>query len=252
MMPLWGDEEISPSLRLLRPTMTIVNCEVKLDIREFISYEKARGDCYRLLSACFYTPKKELFIQDGLLKNLTGLLKQTCPGAAVFSVKMEKAAQRYSNEDLLVEYAKLFVGPYELIAPPYGSVYLDNERRVMGDSTMEVIKMYQESGLSMDKDFKELPDHIAAELEFMYYLIYKETEALEESEIDAALSYLKTQELFLNRFLGRWISPFCEKMKEGTDNEFYAALASCASSFVMNSQLPDDITESIKEKGMRV
>ncbi len=42
------------------------------------------------------------------------------------------------------------------ITPNNGSVYLDEGRRVMGDSTMEVIKMYRDEGLSIDEDFKEL------------------------------------------------------------------------------------------------
>ena len=145
---------------------------------------------------------------------------------------MEETIQKYSNEDLAVEYARLFVGPYELKAPPYGSVYLDGERRVMGNSTMEVIRLYEEAGLVMDKDFKELPDHIAVELEFMYYLIYKEVEALEKSEREKALAFGGIRNHFFNRFLSPWIPPFCEKIKETTDNNFYIALADCLSTFV--------------------
>jgi TorA maturation chaperone TorD len=145
---------------------------------------------------------------------------------------MEETIRKYSNEDLAVEYARLFVGPYELKAPPYGSVYLDGERRVMGNSTMEVIKLHEEAGLVMDKDFKELPDHIAVELEFMYYLIYKEMEALEKLEKDKALAFGEIRNHFFNRFLSPWIPPFCEKIKETTDNNFYIALADCLSIFI--------------------
>ncbi|MDP3016975.1 MAG: molecular chaperone TorD family protein [Deltaproteobacteria bacterium] len=143
-----------------------------MDINEFILFERKRGDCYKLLSACFYLPKKEIYLEEKVFEALTLLLNTLCPDAAIFSAAMEETIQKYSNEDLAVEYARLFVGPYELKAPPYGSVYLGGARRVMGNSTMGVIKLYEETGLVMDKDFKELPDHIAVELEFMYYLIY--------------------------------------------------------------------------------
>ena len=203
-----------------------------MDINEFILRKKMRGDCFRLLSACFYPPKKELYLKECLFQNLTTALSQVCPEALMSSTKMEEAFLHDSGEDLAVEYARLFVGPYELMAPPYGSVYLDHERRVMGDSTMEVIKIYKEAGLSIDQDFKELPDHIAVELEFMYYLIYQEAEALEKGQSDKALALRETQGLFLNRFLKPWVPNLCDRIKASTENEFYNCLANCVLVFV--------------------
>jgi len=220
-------------------------------IGDFIPKEKRRGDCYRLLSACFYQPQKEAFIQEELFKNLVGLLGQTSLDAAAHAAVMEKAFLKYSEEDLLVAYAKLFVGPNELLAPPYGSVYLDGEKTVMGDSTMEVIKMYEEQGLSMDGEFRNLPDHVTVELEFMYYLIFKEVEALEKSQWDAALDLIKTQEFFLDNFLQRWVNPFCDKIKQGTDNEFYTSLADCVSVFIGNARPGDDIPEELSAKAVQ-
>ena len=205
-----------------------------MDINESILFERKRGDCYKLLSACFYLPKKEIYLEEKVFEGLTLLLNTLCPDAAIFSAAMEETIQKYSNEDLAIEYARLFVGPYELKAPPYGSVYLDGGRRVMGDSTMEVVRIYEKAGLAMDKDFKELPDHIAVELEFMYYLIYKEAEALEKSEKEKALAFGETRLRFFNRFLSPWIPPFCEKIKEATDNQFYIGLADCLSTFITN------------------
>lgn len=217
----------------------------------FILREKARGDCYRLLSACFYQLQKEAFIQEEFFKNLAVILKDVSPDAAAHVPAMEKAFLKYSEEELLVAYAKLFVGPNELVAPPYGSVYLDRDRRVMGDSTMEVIKMYEEQGLSMDSEFRNLPDHITVELEFMYYLIFKEVEVLEKSETDKALNFIKTQGLFLDKFLKKWVGPFCDKIKEGADNEFYTSLADCVSIFVGNARLGDDILEELSAKAVQ-
>jgi TorA maturation chaperone TorD len=228
--------------------MAILKQEVKVDIKELLIDERIRGDCYRLLSACFYQPDKTLFMQENLLRNLTEGLKRICPPASLFTEKMEEHFAGYSNEDLLIDYAKLFVGPNELIAPPYGSVYLEKERRVMGDSTLKTIELYREAGLAISDDFKELPDHITVELEFMYYLIFKEVEAIEKSDLDSALHFIKMQEIFLNRFLGQWIIPFCEKIKEGTENEFYRSLADCVSTFVKNSYPGDNIPEELRMK----
>lgn len=202
------------------------------------------SDCYRFLSACFCQPQKNLFREERLLNRLTTNLQQSSPGAALFSALMEESIRNYSDEKLAVEYARLFLGPFEIKAPPYGSLYLDGERRVMGDSTMEVIRFYEEAGLSGDKDCMDLPDHIAIELEFVSYLIFKETEALGKSDFVTALDMVSRQEQFLDKFLGRWIEPFCEKIKESTENGFYTALADCASTFVKSSN-PAHMREAI-------
>lgn len=223
-----------------------------MDIKEFIINEKVRGDCYRFLSACFYYPKKEIFIQEGLFENLTGAFKKVCPDAAIFSGKMAETILNYTNEELLIDYSNLFVGPYELKAPPYGSVYLDSERRVMGNSTMETLKIYQEKGLNIDNDFREMPDHIAVELEFMYYLTYSEAEALEKNEAGTALDFLRTQEIFLNKFLGQWAPIFCKKIIEGTDNKFYSALAGCLLTYLSACNLPENIQALAGEINQKV
>ena len=93
------------------------------------------------------------------------------------------------------------MGPYRLLAPPYGSVYLEKNRRVMGDSTMDAKKRYQEAGLKLT--LKEAPDHVAIEMEFMYYLIYREIEAfINTNESDIALD-LTNQNDFLQNNLGK-------------------------------------------------
>ena len=203
-----------------------------MDIDEFISCERKRGDSYRLLSACFYPPKKELYIEENLFENLSMLLKTVAQDAVIFSTEMGKVIQNYSDEDLAVEYAKLFMGPYEIKAAPYGSVYLDQGRRVMGNSTMEVIKIYQEEGLSMDQEFKELPDHIAVELEFMNYIIYKEIDAYAKSKIEDVRKGLQNQEIFMRKFLWTWVPDFTKAIIENSNNHFYTNLAKCTEAFI--------------------
>ncbi|MBI4849476.1 MAG: molecular chaperone TorD family protein [Nitrospirae bacterium] len=206
-----------------------------MNINQITTHESIKGDCYRLLAACFYQPQKEIFIDEGLLKNLTSSLQQVCPEAAVFSSEMEKTILNYSDEELAVEYAKLFVGPMEMIAPPYGSMYLDGGKTIMGDSTMGVIRMYQEEGLARGSEFKDLPDHIAVELEFMYYLTFKGMKAQEETDDKASSEFIVKQNIFLNRFLRSWVPQFCDRIKQGTDNNFYKALAGCLYTFIKDN-----------------
>lgn len=204
-----------------------------------------RCDSYRLLATCFYEPQLDTF-GNGLLQDLEESLKLICPVAADHAETMIKMLQEYSEEQLLVDYARLFVGPLDLLAAPYGSVYLEREGRLMGDSTMAAADFYRSRGLVMDTDFREVPDHIAAELEFMYYLVYKEIEALEASDTAAASAALESQNLFMNIFLQPWIDKFSGRIAEGAETGFYRALAGCLSSFIYNSDIYDSRPDALR------
>ncbi len=193
--------------------------------------KRYRADVYRYLSACFCLPQKELFAQENLIGRLKVALKEMCSDSVCFATEMEKAFQESQEEDLRVEYARLFVGPYELQAPPYGSVYLDGERKLMGPSTLEVVKLYEKAGLVIDQDLKELPDHIALELEFMSYLLSREAESLDQPDQKLAAQFRDLTTHFFEKYLNPWIFPFCQKIKEGSEHPFYIALANCLSTF---------------------
>ncbi len=192
--------------------------------------KQMRADCYKLFAACFCEPEKVLFKEETVLENLEKLLEKVCPTAVKYSQTMNDFFEQAESEALAIEYAALFLGPFELKAPPYASVYLENQRKVMGESTMETLRLYQEAGLKQDSN--EPADHISIELEFLYYLISSELEAdLEENQSQADF-FLAQQRKFLNQYLGRWIYPFCESIKKETKAGYYHSLADCVASFI--------------------
>lgn len=207
-----------------------------MDIEQIIEFERARRDCWKLLAACFYQPQKAVFLEESLYDSLNAVLTRVCPEAARFSEKMAATVRQHTDEDLLVEHARLFVGPHELLAPPYGSVYLEEGRRVMGESTARVMEFYQTEGLSLDRHFADLPDHIAAELEFMYYLAHHEVEALEKNDLDKVVYFMGRQDAFLPMFLDGWVVSFCDRIKEVTNSGYYHALADCLSVFISKTE----------------
>ena len=100
----------------------------------------------------------------------------------------------------------------------------------MGDSTMEVQRMYRQAGLSLTS--KEVPDHIALELEFASYLTGK-IEQLQYQDSDAAgeeMTELYTY--FLHHHLGRWVPEFCQRVRSGSENGFYRSLATALETFI--------------------
>ncbi len=189
--------------------------------RAELSQKEYRRDSYKLLSECYYLPDKEL------LGNLSSL--DTKKGQ-VFSILAKHRPGISDIDSLTVDYSKLFVGPYELLAPPYGSVYLEDKSRVMGDSTVDVNKRYAEEGL--DICVKEAPDHIAMELEFMYFLIFREVEAVKISDSRAAAGYQEKQKAFLETHLGIWVSEFAYNVEANAQTTFYKHLARITRSFI--------------------
>lgn len=111
---------------------------------------------------------------------------------------------------------------------------------------MKVIGMYRNQGLSGSADVRELPDHVAVELEFMSSLVFEEIKAMGKSDLRAAVEAVEKQERFSGEFLRRWIPPFCERIKENTENGFYTALAQCASTFI-GSCRPADLHDAAGE-----
>jgi TorA maturation chaperone TorD len=189
-----------------------------------------RADCFKLLAACFYIPDREAFLSEGVCGNLGMLLNQVCPEAASFAREMNSALRETSEEDLRIDHANLFLGPFELQAPPYGSVYLEKNHRVMGDSTMQVLTAYREEGVEVA--LREPPDHIAIELEFMYYLIASEVEATRTGNAARQQSLYSSQQRFLSEFLGPWVPGFCHGIRESSESAFYRNLAQCLQVFV--------------------
>lgn len=196
---------------------------------ELLSAAERRGNTYKLLAECYHPPDDEL----------GALLDEAQENALDLEVETLEELLPDDLETLRVDHAKLFVGPFEVIAPPYGSVYLEERGEVMGDTTIEVMSQYREEGLDIGLD--EPADHVAAELEFLYYLVAKELEALAESDLEGATDYLRKQETFLDSHLGRWIAEFAADVEANAETEFYRELARETATFVEDDldALPD-------------
>lgn len=188
-----------------------------------------RGNCFKLLAACFYEPDKELLLEERVCANLKNLLGEWTSDAAEAAGEMDVCLANISQNQLSIDHAALFVGPFELIAAPYGSVYAEESRQLMGDTTIDALRFYEDAGLTID--VKEPPDHIAIELEFMSYLCSKEADASSAGTSEETGRYREMQEQFFRTAL-QWVPAFCSSIKEGTDNRFYLSLADCLSRFM--------------------
>ena len=201
-----------------------------MNIDELAWREGAGAEIYRLLSECYHRPSRDL---AGVLMRLRQCLETVFPSAVEHVEAMKEDFNRGDDLDrLLVDYAGLFVGPFELLAPPYGSVYLEGKRQVLGESTLDAVAMYRQSGVDLSAGFLDAPDHIAAELEFMYYLVFKTTEMISRNDPEGAAEYAKAQSGFLTGHLGSWAPAFTGLVEENARTIFYRRLAGLTRAFI--------------------
>jgi len=192
--------------------------------------EIARATTYRLLAECYYPPV-ETTLQH--VRQLSRSLKAVRPPVAEAAARMDAALQAHEGyEELCIDHARLFVGPFALLAPPFGSVYLEEERCLMGDSTMAAGECYREVGLEVSAGFNGTPDHIAAELEFMHFLVIKELGTLADGDLDHAQHFRQKQKSFLERHLAAWVSEFSRNVQEQAHTRFYRDIAAATRIFI--------------------
>ena len=111
-----------------------------------------------------------------------------------------------------VEFAfnRLFVGPRALQAPPYASVYLDPEPRLMGQSTLQVREIYRLLGLTSPWHNSIPDDHISFELD-AYRQLNIALARVESEEMQALRQY------FLLKHMRAWIFQFVNRVKAADD-----------------------------------
>ncbi len=191
----------------------------------------ARENLCRLLAACYYQPGPE-FAEEKVFDSMLDAATRIHPELAVHARRLGEAFSAEGPESLLLDYTRLFLGPTHIIAVPYGSVWLDGQKTVMGESTLAVQELYREGGFEIGDEFREPPDHIAAELEFLYLLIYRENEAQRNGEPDALKTMAGLRMRFLDEHLGLWVGPFTAAVRAGAESDFYRQLANLTERFV--------------------
>ncbi|UCD57273.1 MAG: molecular chaperone TorD family protein [Candidatus Hydrogenedentota bacterium] len=190
-------------------------------MEDIISNIQDRMELFKILSRFYCIPDTELIrvireaadSKDSLISILADAIPETSP-----------------LEQLKIDYAALFLGPYGILAPPYGSAYFENEKSVMADSTLDAMKWYDDEGL--DIAIKEAPDHIVVELEFIYYLIFKQMQAINDSDHEGLVDYVMKQKAFMESHLGSWIPKFARQVGTNAGTDFYRILAGFTESIV--------------------
>ena len=191
----------------------------------------ARADLCRFLSACYYEPAPE-FAEENLFDSMLVAAKRVHPDLADSARKLGESFAAQELQTLLVDYTRLFLGPVQTLAQPYGSFWLKPPAQTQDQPHLVLLDLYREGGFEIDNEFRELPDHIAVELEFLYLLTFTRNQAFAASAVDDVALVELLRRRFLKDHLGAWISPFAAAVKAGAETAFYRELAELTERYV--------------------
>ncbi len=118
------------------------------------------------------------------------------------------------SETLEQAWQRLFIGPYALPAPPWGSVWLDRENVLFGDSTLALRGWMQQNGIAHNSEMNEPEDQFGTLLMLAAWLA---SEGREQ-----ALDELLAWHLF------PWSARFLEQFIDGAQHPFWRALGELA------------------------
>ena len=114
------------------------------------------------------------------------------------------------DEPLHESWQRLLIGPWALPAPPWGSVWLDKENVLFGDSTLALRQWMRENNIAFDSRQNEPEDHIGTLLMLAAWLV----ESGRQTECDQLLAW----------HLLPWAGRFLAVFQAQAAHPFYAAL----------------------------
>lgn len=191
----------------------------------------AREDLCRFLAACYYEPGPELG-EERLFESMRKAAGRVDPALGASACRLGEAFVALDLDSLLLDYTRLFLGPVGAPARPYGSLWLGTDQVLMQDSTMDVLTLYHDGGFDLAEDFRDAPDHVAAELEFLYLLLFRERGARRDRDAAALAEVERLRRRLLDEHLGRWVRPFTRALRAGAQTAYYGELADLTASFV--------------------
>ena len=174
---------------------------------------------FRLLGALLYnepsTRITNLLIDEAIFDELPDHSNELMEkGRRQVNEWLKSAEEKTLTEDASVDYMRLFVGVGKVLAPPWGSVYLDEDGLLFNEETLVVRQFYERFGMMLKEKYKEPDDHIGLELEFLAHLA-------EQNNNEAMVSFAKHMML-------PWVSRWNDNVQQHARTDYYRGLANMA------------------------
>ena len=194
------------------------------------SQQELQGEVYlyRLLSQIFSVePSVVLLQQIGRIEPLNST-DDVSRGIKQMVDSVRRNARRIEEyqEELSVEFARLFLGPIKQVSVPFASYYLSESRLLNTEETLEVRRKYLESGMAIKELFSVPDDHIGIELEFLCYLTSEIICAREVGDQKRVRALEVARDEFIHGHFLRWAPVFADRLvTDSGGDEFFKGAA---------------------------
>ena len=196
----------------------------------------ARSALYQLLSQALAFPSQESF---------TALLEADLPQAqqaaaelpadlpaelAPLLTALAGHLQTANASRLQTEHRRVFTHILSLDCPPCETLYTCRDVFQETQELSDIAGFFRAFGLEMAE--RERLDHMSVELEFMYFLAYKEAYALTHHGPAKVRVCRDTQRKFMQDHLGRWADQFTQRLRQTAGGGYFECVASLTEVFL--------------------
>ncbi len=119
---------------------------------------------------------------------------------------------------------------------PYESFYTREDAMIQSGGENPVIQFYERFDFMVEKDKARIvsPDHIGAELEFMYMLCGAQIKALRDGDISSIAELKEIQKEFLEKHLIQWAPLYLINVKNEAQTPLYHDSAMTGLEFILS------------------
>lgn len=175
----------------------------------------------RIIGSLFFYPPNEPQNKPLIALFQTGAWQADCHFLSENKrSEIQQNLQKVADEQLEADYQALFIGPNNLPAPPWGSVYLDKESVVFGESLLALRAFCNIVALIFSLNQNEPEDHIGLMLMLTAYLLDENQHLLKP---------------FLAEHFLPWAYRFLE-LFNATSTPFYQGLGILAEALLLDLQ----------------
>ena len=207
-------------------------------LKKFIESQTRRASIYNAFTVLFCEPNEEILKKPEFYSNFKQALKPTNSACIKYVTAMQNEAEQADSQKLLVDYTRLFLGPFKMMAPPYSAMYMGDSKSLMNEATLWVINFMQNLGIEFNTGLKDAPDHIAVETELLYFLTYQQLENINKENTDEARQLLEKYNEFISRHFTKWVPQLCDKIIKNAAEPFYENLGLCLKEYLQNYNKP--------------
>ncbi len=207
--------------------------EEPIDRAAWRQLQQPQAVAYRFLGRCFHAPPGAAWLaalaEDRLFEAwpLPSDDEETAAGLTLLAAYCERWDPAQLGA-LTWDFNRLFVGPGEMLAPPWESVHRSKTKLTFQESTLQVRALYEAFGVQAPALHREPDDHLALELDFLAALSERAVEAARGGDGEQLERCLQAQRDFLRDHLLAWAPACLALVERHAETDYYRGAARLA------------------------